>query len=200
MESSAQTAQSADTQKRKERSLQTATDPYVCFKVMGGDNRFNQLIRNAFRETHFIYLVREPAGICESYQRRGLPENKAANMYAATLQRMQEDFTQNPGGQWISFEDMAKDIGKVSEDLYKNLNLTPPEDSLYLYKQKAYGAGNEKASSAHSTKVLLSLDEYKKTVNYEPPENYISKIPADYWEKYKSIVDQKCKGIKAYKA
>ena len=179
-----------DTQNLQDRSLCPNDMTHICFKVMGRDNHFNDLIANSFPKTKFIYLTRQPEGLCDSYYRRGFSPEEAAKNYAVSVKHMKEHFKRNPEGLFIHFEDLAQNLQKTIDYLFKHLSIRKPANEHYLLKQKAFGPGNEQSSRKHHTKKLMPPMKIQESFKVEKPGYYLSAIPNDYWERFNTIAQQ----------
>lgn len=185
---STERAKQQNTQKWNERSLDSSKAEYMCFKVMGGDNRFNDIISKCFDTVQFVYIIRDPEAICDSYYRRGINARFAAKMYGKTLNRMHKSHQKNPKNIWINFEDLAQQPTQTIQSLYQKLGISPPPDKKYLYKTKKFGPGHETDSQATHQKILVDIEEYKNTLQHQPSQHYLEKIPREYWNTFQNTL------------
>jgi hypothetical protein len=186
---SADMALQAKSQKFDERGIDPAETRFVCFKVMGGDNRFNDLISYSFPESFFVFLTRDEAGICDSYCRRGLAPEAAARMYANSIDRMKETARREKSFLWVQFEDLFTDLQQEIDRIYTHFGLRYPTDNLYLYKEKGFGPGQEESSKLSHKKTLLGLNAFKDVMEFKPREYYIERIPKPYWETFQATLE-----------
>ena len=190
IKSSQEQALQNDTQRLTERSISPQNMSYTCFKVMGGDNRFNNLIAASLSETKFIYLTRSAEGLCDSYYRRNESATEAARTYAIAIRNMQKHFENNPNGLCIRFEDLTANLSDTVDLIYKHLDIKKPKDNKYLLKQKSYGPGNEQSSKQEHTKKLNTLSDIQKGFKTKTSETYRSTIPDNYWHEFSEQVQQ----------
>lgn len=186
LDQSARRAAAENTQLFEMRGIDAAGLDTLCFKVMGPDNRFNPLIQRCFDQVRFINLVRDGAGICDSYCRRGLPPEHAAHMYKATINRMRR----NQNSIWIKFEDLIDNVPGTIDGLYSALSLQKPLDDFYLYKPKGFGPGEEQSSKDKHEKILCTPGDLHKHVQGKTRAEYLADLPSAYWQVFYTITAQ----------
>lgn len=163
---------------------------YICFKMMGGDNRFNDLVAHAYDDARFVFLTRSNEGVCESYYRRGLSAKEAGLTIGHYHRRIKKTAEKYPGKTiTISFEDLAENPEAVIENIYKTLDLTAAPNKLYRHRPKGYGAGQEDASKKQTGHILITPDELKDRIESKPPSYFRGNIPDDYWAAFMRYFD-----------
>ncbi|MGH1398893.1 MAG: sulfotransferase [Alphaproteobacteria bacterium] len=194
IEHSRQCAIHENTQLQNKRNIDTNACDTICFKVMGGDAIFNQIIANAFENVKFIFLTRNNAGICDSYYRRNYTIKEAVRDFNRPLSFMQKTANKFPDDHlWVRYEDLMQDVEGQTEWLFKTLKLNMPENKRFLYKAKNFGKGAETSSEEAHEKILITLPELQKQLISKSPDQYLKNIPSEYWNVFNARTQTKHK-------